>query len=267
MADELAARLDLARNAAREAGALTLRHFQSRGLQVERKSDRSPVTIADRQAEQHLRGRIEAAFPGDAIVGEEFGERAGDSGWRWILDPIDGTKSFICGVPLYGTLVGVEHQGRSRIGVIHIPALAETVWAAEGGGAWYAKGDAQPVPARVSACERLEDGVFLTSQVDGFQRRGAEQAFQTLQSRAYITRTWGDCYGYLLVATGRADVMIDSDMHLWDIAALLPVLEEAGGTLTDWSGQATIHTSEAVATNGRLFDDVLSVTRPFSRRP
>jgi histidinol phosphatase-like enzyme (inositol monophosphatase family) len=266
-ADDLAARLATARDAAGEAGELTLRHFQTRGLQVERKSDRSPVTIADREAEQHLRRRISAAFPDDAIVGEEYGEREGSSGWRWILDPIDGTKSFICGVPLYGTLVGVEYESRSRIGVIHIPALGETVYAAVGGGAWYVKRDAAPIAARVSNCERLADGVFLTSQVDGFTRRGAEPAYKRLEAQAYITRTWGDCYGYLLVATGRAEVMVDSDMHLWDIAALLPVLEEAGGTLTDWSGVATIHTSEAVATNGRLLDEVLAVTRPFARRP
>jgi histidinol phosphatase-like enzyme (inositol monophosphatase family) len=264
--DALDQRLQLARDAAREAGDVTLRHFQDRGLEVERKSDRSPVTIADRQAEQHLRRRIEAAFPDDAIVGEEFGERGGDSGWRWILDPIDGTKSFICGVPLYGTLVGVEHEGQSRIGVIHIPALGECVYAAEGRGAWYVKGNAEPVAARVSNCDSLAIGVFLTSQLDGFARRGAEPAYKQLEATAYITRTWGDCYGYLLVATGRAEVMIDPDMHLWDIAALLPVLREAGGTLTDWNGTTTIHSGEAIATNGRLLDEVLAVIRPYAQR-
>lgn len=263
--DELGGRLELARQAALEAGRITLEHFQRGDLRVERKSDRSPVTVADRNAEQHLRRRISEAFPGDAVLGEEFGATEGDSSWRWILDPIDGTKSFICGVPLYGTLIGIEHHDKSVAGVIHIAPLQETVYAAEGRGAWYVRGDAAPTPARVSSCDRLQEAVFLTSQVDLFDSRGAHEAFRRLSGEAFITRTWGDCYGYLLVATGRAEVMVDPEMHLWDIAALLPVVEEAGGTLTDWGGERTIHSGEAVATNGALLEQVLAATRPFAR--
>jgi histidinol phosphatase-like enzyme (inositol monophosphatase family) len=262
---ELHARWRLAQDIALEAGRITLEHFQQEGLQVERKDDRSPVTIADRAAEQHLRRRIGQAFPDDAILGEEFGETSGASSWRWILDPIDGTKSFICGVPLYGTLIGIEHDNQSVVGVIHIPALGETVHAAGGEGAWYVKDGCTPIAARVSPRDRLEECVFLTSQVDGFAGRGAAAAFEELQRVAYITRTWGDCYGYLLVATGRADVMIDAEMSLWDIAALAPIVHEAGGRLTDWSGQMTIYSGEAVATNGAVHEQVLAVTRSFPR--
>jgi histidinol-phosphatase len=254
-------RLKFAVDAAREAGQLTLRYFQKADLKVEMKGDASPVTIADRQAEQLLRDRISKAFPNDGILGEELGEQAGTSGYRWILDPIDGTKSFIHGVPLYAVLIGVEHAGQSSIGVIYIPALDEMVYAAKGEGAWYVRAGASPVPARVSQTKSLADSLFLTSSASGFQRRGAWPFFERLVKTAKITRTWGDAYGYLLVATGRADVMIDPQMNLWDCAALLPVLEEAGGTFTDWQGRATISAGEAIATNGHLLDQVLRLMK------
>ena len=142
---ELSRRFELAKTWAVEAGKSTLVHFQ-KGVAVERKEDASPVTIADRQAEQLLRDRITAEFPDDAILGEEFGEQSGKTGFRWILDPIDGTKSFICGVPLYGTLVGIEHESKAVAGIIEIPALAESVSAAIGGGAWHRSGTSEPVP-------------------------------------------------------------------------------------------------------------------------
>ncbi len=264
-APELAARLDLAVSAARAAGQWTLGFFQREDLAVERKSDNSPVTAADRQAEQLLRRRIHEAFPDDGILGEEFGEETGTSGFRWILDPIDGTKSFICGVPMYGTLIGVERSGASEIGVIYVPGLDECIYAATGGGAWYTRGSAAPQAARVSRRDRLSDAVFLTSQVDSYYPRGAQQAYVELERAAYITRTWGDCYGYLLVATGRADVMVDPIMNVWDAAALQPVLEEAGGVYTDWSGRPTIHGGEGIGCNRLLLDQVLAITRRFVR--
>lgn len=263
--DDLIARQTLALEAAREAGDLTLRYFQRDNFSVELKADASPVTIADRQAEIHLRERITAAFPADAILGEELPERPGTSGFRWILDPIDGTKSFISGVPLYGTLIGVEHQGRSVVGVIRIPALDECVYAAAGQGAWYTAGDAEPLAARVSSKDKLSAGLFCTSAVKTFEKQGRLPAYNRLQAAAWLTRTWGDCYGYLLVATGRAEVMVDPQMNVWDCAALQPVLEEAGGTFTDWSGTPTIHAGEAIATNGRVLDEVLAITREYPR--
>lgn len=221
------------------------------------------MTIADQQAEQHLRSRIADAFADDAILGEEFGEQAGRSGVRWILDPIDGTKSFITGVPLYGTMIGVEVDGRAEIGLVYIPALNEGIYAQRGQGAWHFRGDDAPTPARVSNHTSLADGAFLVSQVDSFDGRGAADAYRQLQSAAYITRTWGDCYGYLLVATGRALAMVDPVMSVWDAAALQPIMEEAGGTFTNWQGHPTIHAGEGIGTNGHVLDEVLAITRNF----
>jgi histidinol-phosphatase len=258
----LAKRLEVAVRLAREAGDITLEYFRREDLKVERKGDDSPVTIADRRAEEHLRAGIAAAFPDDAILGEEFPDQPGTSGFRWILDPIDGTKSFIHGVPLFGTLVGVEQDGECRIGVIHIPALDECAYAATGQGAWYVRGSSEPRPARVSTCRTLADALFLTSEVRSFDEHGRREMYDRLQSVARLSRTWGDCYGYLLVATGRAEVMVDPIMAIWDAAALKPILEEAGGTFTDFEGRATIHSNEGVATNGHLLREVLAITRP-----
>jgi len=257
---ELTGRFELARAAAREAAIATLAHFQSDLLAVELKGDASPVTVADRQAEEILRRRIAQDFPDDGILGEEFGEQPGTSGYRWIVDPIDGTKSFVAGVPLYGTLVGVEHQGRSVIGVIQLPALDECVYAAAGQGAWHVRGGSAPRPARVSSCSKLSEALFLTSELR-YPTPDRQQVLARLVEATRVNRTWGDCYGYLLVATGRADVMIDPIMALWDAAALQPILEEAGGVLTDWQGNPTIYSGEAVATNGKLLDQVLAITR------
>ncbi|MFO0903307.1 MAG: inositol monophosphatase family protein [Pirellulales bacterium] len=256
-------RLERAIQVAREGGKSTLSRFQKVDLAVERKADDSPVTAADRDAERLMRERLGEWFPDDAIVGEELGEKSGASGFRWILDPIDGTKSFIGGVPLYSTLVGVERDGEPLIGVIYIPALDEGVYAARGSGAFHFQADSQPTPARVSR-RSLADGIFVLSQVDSFAKRGARTAFDQLQSAAYVTRTWGDGYGYLLVATGRAELMVDPIMNVWDAAAILPVLIEAGGTFTDWRGRATIRGGEGIATNGVILEQVLAITSPFA---
>ena len=263
----LKGRLELALQAAYEAGEITLKYFQRGDLVVERKDDDSPVTLADRRAEEHLRRRIAEAFPEDAILGEELPQRPGTTGYRWILDPIDGTKSFIHGVPLYGTLVGVEHEGESVLGVILIPALGECVYAARGQGAWYRSGEGAPTPARVSNCPKLSEGLFLVSEVGLFETVGRRDLFDRLQASARVTRTWGDCYGYLLVATGRAELMVDPVMQLWDLAALLPVVVEAGGRFTDWQGRQTIHSGQAIATNGQILEEVLTIVGEESSGP
>ncbi|MEX0675733.1 MAG: histidinol-phosphatase [Pirellulales bacterium] len=257
---EVTGRFELALAAAREAGRLTLAYFRSETLAVEQKDDASPVTVADRQAEEFLRHRIAIEFPDDAILGEELGEQPGKSGYRWILDPIDGTKSFVRGVPLFGTLVGVEHQKRSVIGVIFLPALDECVYAATGRGAWYVRGEQAPRAARVSSCAKLSEALVSTSEMR-YPTERRQQAIGRLVQASRVNRTWGDCYGYMLVATGRADVMIDPVMALWDAAALQPILIEAGGTLTDWQGNDTIYSGEAIATNGKLLEEVLAITR------
>ena len=260
-APETAGRLQLAIEAARQAGRITLKYFRRDDLEVQRKADDSPVTVADRQAEEHLRRRIAEAFPEDAILGEELPERPGSSGFRWILDPIDGTKSFIHGVPLYGTLVGVEHAGQPVLGLILIPALDECVYAAVGQGAWYVAGDRPPRPANVSNCPTLSEGLFLTSEVSNFSQIGRRDLYERLEDAARLSRSWGDCYGYLMVATGRAELMVDPVAALWDLAALLPVIEEAGGTFSDWQGRRTVHSGQGIATNGRVHDEALELIR------
>ncbi len=260
-------RLELAKSVAVEAGQHTLQYFQQANLEVERKSDQSPVTVADRQAEQIIRDKIAAAFPADGILGEEFGETVGTSEYRWILDPIDGTKSFISGVPLYGTMIGVERDQRCDIGVVYVAGLDEGIHAAKGQGAWHFRGNSPPTAARVSTKKALADGVFVTSQIDSFEERGAAPVFEQLQRTAYVTRTWGDCYGYLLVATGRVELMVDPIMNVWDAAPLRIIMEEAGGTFTDWQGNATIHAGEGIATNGLILEEVLKITRPYPNSP
>jgi histidinol phosphatase-like enzyme (inositol monophosphatase family) len=259
----LAERLAAARRMASLARELVLRYF-IQDFEVQRKADNSPVTIADREAELLLRREIQTAFPDDAIVGEEFGPQQGSSPFRWILDPIDGTKSFIAGVPLFGTLIGVEQNGECVIGMIDFPGLDRRVYAARGQGAWWQVGNEPPRRARVSECPRLRDALYVTTEIASFAARDAAAAHQQLEESAWYARTWGDCYGYFLVATGRAAVMVDPILNLWDAAALLPILLEAGGTFTDWSGQTTIHSGDAIATNGRVLDEVLAITRPFS---
>ena len=254
---DLEPRLALAVEAAREAGRITLHYFRRDDLDVELKCDDTPVTRADMRAEEYLRQRIAAAFPDDGVLGEELAEQPGTSGFRWILDPIDGTKSFIHGVPLYATLIGVECEGQSVLGVIRIPAMDECVYAARGLGAWYVQGDQQPRPARVSPQRSLARSLFVTSEVLSFDKSGRRAAFDRLQTAARLTRTWGDGYGYLMVATGRAELMVDPIMALWDAAAMPPILEEAGGTFTDWRGNPSYQAGEGVATNGLLLPEVL----------
>jgi histidinol-phosphatase len=258
-AAEVDARLELALQAAREAGHITLDYFRREDLEVQRKGDDSPVTMADRRAEEHLRGRIAEDFPDDSILGEEMPDRAGSSPFRWILDPIDGTKSFIHGVPLYGTLIGLECAGEPVLGVIRIPALDECVYAARGRGAWYVQGRQPPRTAQVSRRGPLSQGLFLTSEVRTFDEIGRRDVYERLQARARLSRSWGDCYGYLMVATGRAEVMVDPVVAVWDLAPLLPILQEAGGTFTDWQGRATIHSGQAIATNGVVLEEVMAI--------
>ena len=259
------ARLAFACEIAQEAGAHTLKYFRNDSLGVDHKGDGSPVTVADREAEQLLRERIGERFPEDAILGEEFPLKEGTSGYRWVLDPIDGTKSFIYGITMYTNLVAVldESTDEPILGVINAPAAREMIYARVGGGAWYQDGDKELVQARVSQTQNLEQALFLSGDLYGFRERpnDAMDVYMALEKTARVTRTWGDAYGYLMVATGRAEVMIDASMSLWDAAALRPVIEEAGGSFTSWEGNPTVQAEEAVATNVHLAEAVLSLTR------
>jgi histidinol phosphatase-like enzyme (inositol monophosphatase family) len=250
---ELKELLEFAVDLAHGAGEITLQYFR-RKPETSKKSDGSYVTIADREAESCLRRRIAERFPDDGILGEEEGESQGTSGRRWILDPIDGTFAFVHGVPLYGVLIAVEIEGELSVGVVNIPALGEIVSAAKGVGC-FLNGE----PARVSTTAELKDALLLSTSFSECARYGFGRAAELLQQRAKVSRTWGDCYGYVLVATGRADVMLDPVMNLWDCAPLLPIMEEAGGTFTDWRGVRTADGGNAIATNGLLFDEVMGV--------
>lgn len=238
---------------AHAAGQHTLKYFRSESLVVDAKSDDSPVTVADREAEQLVRDLIAERFPDDTVQGEEFAEQTGTSPYRWVVDPIDGTKSFICGVPLYSTLLALELDGEPLGGVIFIPALDEIIVAAMDQGSWHRVGDQGPwLRAQVSDKSDLAQAVFVTSQVDTFGERGAAESYMRLEKAAWITRSWGDGYGYLLVATGRAEIMVDPICNAWDVAAILPVVVEAGGRFTDWKGNATTRGGDGLGTNGKL---------------
>jgi histidinol-phosphatase len=248
-------RLEFAVKIAREAGNFTLQYYRQPNLAVERKCDGSPVTAADQGAEKLLRMLIAERFTTDAILGEEFGESPGESGYQWVLDPIDGTKSFVSGVPLYTTLVAVLQNGEPLIGVIYAPAVDEMIYAALGEGCWHVIEGGEPRPARVSTVDSLAEAVFLTTCVRSYtidRKTDGRPVFDNIASSCRVNRTWGDAFGYLLVATGRAEIMIDPVMNLWDAAALLPIITEAGGEFFDWLGRPTVHGGEGIATNGAL---------------
>lgn len=251
----LASLLDFAVETAWRAGRVTLRYFQT-GLAAEAKTDLSPVTIADRESEQLVRELITNHFPGDGILGEEFGELNPGANRRWIVDPIDGTRSFIHGVPLYGVLLALEEAGEAVLGVLHFPALDETVWGARGEGCWF-----NGRRARVSDTDKLEEALVCASDVELFDAQGRRGAWDRLRGQVDITRTWGDCYGYALVATGRAEAMLDPILAPWDSAALKPVIEEAGGIFTDWNGSPTHLGGNAIATNAALAETIRSTLR------
>jgi histidinol phosphatase-like enzyme (inositol monophosphatase family) len=247
--------LEFATDLAWRAGRMTLARFQN-GTAVEWKADASPVTAADREAEQFVREQIEKRFPGDAIVGEEYGTVRGDSDRRWIIDPIDGTRSFIHGVPLYGTLLALEIRGDPVLGVIRLPALDETVAAATGLGCWW-----NGRRAYVSKTTSLADALILTSDPATIRSTGRAAAWDELAAASGTTRTWGDCYGYALVATGRAEAMIDPILSLWDAAAVAPIVREAGGAVTDLDGRPRHDSGHLLASNGVLADRLLDLLR------
>ena len=230
-------------------GDIAARHFRDTAVAraAQQKSDGSPVTHADLEAERAARAWIERRFPEDGILGEELGTTRPNARRRWIIDPIDGTKSFVCGVPLYGTLIAVAEAEEILVGAAHFPSIGETVVAARGEGCWW-----NGARCEVSQVTRLEDATVLTTD-ERFPEDARKLAgWRTISQRARLSRTWGDCFGYLLVATGRAELMADGVLAPWDAAAILPIVEEAGGVFTDWSGARTAFGGSAIATNRGL---------------
>jgi histidinol phosphatase-like enzyme (inositol monophosphatase family) len=233
--------LDTAVALATDAGAFVLSHYQ-RGIDVELKADRSPVTAADLGAERLIRAGLAARFPSHAIVGEELGANADGASHRWFVDPIDGTRSFVHGVPLFGVLLGV----------CHLPGVGETLAAARGlGCTWNGR------PARASSKTSLAEATLVYSDCRHLEGRLGRR-WTALQAATGLQRGWGDCYGHCLVATGRADVMLDPVMNPWDVAALVPILQESGGRMTDWAGAVRVDGGDAVSSNGHLHDAVLA---------
>ncbi len=251
--DPLDAALDAAQAIAFEAGRLTLGYFQA-GVRPELKPDDTPVTVADREAEALIRDRLAAAFPGDGIVGEEYGGEAGRSGRRWLVDPIDGTKSFVRGVPLYAVLLALEEHDVVTVGVAYFPALGEMIYAARGRGA-YLDG------RRVSVADTPDLARAFVSCTDpgSFERHGRGDAWRRLQQACYMRVGWGDAYGHALVASGRLELMLDPIMNAWDCGPFGVILPEAGGYFGDWSGNETVHGGEAVSTSRTLLPRVLEL--------
>jgi histidinol phosphatase-like enzyme (inositol monophosphatase family) len=238
--------LKAAEELARHIGGVALTHYRSL-LKVETKAEGSPVTVADREAETAARAWLAARFPDDGVLGEELGELAGTSGRRWIIDPIDGTKTFVRGVPLWGSLVALVEGERVLAGAACFPAVGETIAAAPGEGCWW-----NGQRARVSNCATLAGATVLITDERTFRSASKREAWRTLTGEASIARTWGDCYGYLLVATGRAEAMVDPIVNPWDAACFQPIIEEAGGVFTDLNGATTAFAGSAIATNQTL---------------
>lgn len=248
-------RYELAIEAANKAGRHALRYYEA-NVNVEWKQDHSPVTVADREAEQLLRDTLLEKFPSDGFLGEEFGDVPGSSGYRWIIDPIDGTRSFVRGVPLWATLVGLEYQGEPIAGVVAAPALGQTFRALRGDGAFR-----NDQPIAVSAVDTLPKSHLYYSSISWFIRAGKTEMFLRLVAETERQRGFGDFYGFLLVAQGSGEIMFEYGCHPWDLCAPAAIIREAGGQLTDWDGKPTIYSRYVLASNGQVHDKVVSMLK------
>lgn len=246
-------RYEVAVEVARHAGQLALRYFTG-DFVVEWKKDVSPVTVADREAESLLRTRLLERFPQDGFLGEEHGEQPGTSGYRWIIDPVDGTRNFVRGIPLWGTLVGLEYKGEMIAGVVEVPGLGQTWRALRGDGAYR---DGRRL--QVSTVGELDQATMFYTGLSWFEKAGRRDAFLELARRVQTQRGYGDFYGHMLVAQGSGELMIENGVKVWDMAALQPIVEEAGGRFTDWQGRSTYLRPDVLVSNGRLHDEVLRV--------
>ena len=261
LADDLADDLALALQLADTADAITLDRFRAADLRVTRKPDRTPVTDADTATEDALRAVLGTARPGDAVLGEERGGDLPDSGRGWVLDPIDGTKNYSRGVPAWATLIGLTVHGRAVVGVASAPALGRRWWGAQGLGAWTSEHGGPPRRITVSGVADLADAYLSTTDFRTFTREGDLDRWLGLADACWETRAFGDFWQYCLVAEGVIDVAVDRSASVWDLAALVPILDEAGGRLTDLDGVATHDGGNALASNGHVHDAALTVLR------
>jgi histidinol-phosphatase len=245
--------LDAAVRVAREAGAATLDWFQLHDLAVDSKDDGTPVTAADRAAERIVRERLAELYPDDGVLGEEEPETQGTSGRRWIVDPIDGTKAFTRGVPLYSTLLALDDEHGPAVGVIVLPALGQLVYAGRGLGCWAD----DEMPARVSDTATLDGSYLMSSSFSHWD----DHALVAVKGAGCHLRTWGDGYGYAMVATGRADAMVDPTVELYDVAPMPVIMAEAGGRFTSLDGRPGAAGGSGIATNGVVHDDLVALLR------
>lgn len=265
-AAQLAEWLTFALSLAAAADEEALAGFR-RDLVVATKPDRTLVTQVDQSIERAIRERIRAAYPDHGLVGEEYGEEAGTAATCWYVDPIDGTHNFVRGIPLFATLLAVEHQGEIVVGVVSAPALGERWFATRGGGAWVARGDSEPRAIGVSAVGRIEDAQVLYGSAAGIEASGRAPGFRALLRDAWRERGFGDFWGYMLVAEGAAEAMLEVGPNAWDLAAPLAIVEEAGGRLTDLDGRRRADGGEALASNGRLHSELLARLRGETPAP
>ncbi|HEX8524874.1 MAG TPA: inositol monophosphatase family protein [Tepidisphaeraceae bacterium] len=250
--------LNVASEAAYVAGRKSLAWYNA-GVAVDTKSNDTPVTVADREGEMTIRQIVGKHFPDHSVLGEEHGEVKGSSDYKWIIDPIDGTKSFIHGVPMYGVLIGVEVKGRASVGAVYLPATDELICAADGlGCTWNGR------RARVSDVSDLKEATLVVTSAATLMKRS--DAYEKLASVVKLNRGWGDCYGYVMVATGRAEIMLDATINPWDCAPMVPILREAGGSFSTWRGEETIWGKDAVATNGALNAEVIDILKAETLR-
>jgi histidinol-phosphatase len=256
--------LSLAHLLADTADAISTARFRALDLHVESKPDLTPVSDADTAVEQAIRAVLTRERPGDGVLGEEFGmsaPAAGDGTRHWVVDPIDGTKNFIRGVPVWGTLIALLESGRPVVGLVSAPALGRRWWAAAGQGAYAGTHPGDAATIRVSGVGRLADASFCYSSLGGWEEAGRLEPMLEIMRRTWRSRAYGDFYGYMLLAEGAVDVMVEPELSLWDVAALIPIVTEAGGTFTDLTGQPGVGGS-AIATNGLLHSDLLALLSP-----
>ena len=240
------------------ADDITMRRFRARDLSVQSKPDMTPVTDADLAAEESLRGVLRRARPRDAMLGEEFG-KTGMSPRCWIIDPIDGTKNYVRGVPVWATLIGLMADGEVTVGVVTAPALGRRWWAAQDGGAWTGRSLTKAAACRVSEVTRLEDASFSYSDLATWEQTGRLESFLGLARSVWRTRAYGDFWSHVLVAEGAVDISAEAEVLLWDVAALQIIITEAGGIFSDLSGKPVPDSGNVLCSNGQLHDEVLAL--------
>jgi histidinol-phosphatase len=244
--------LALAHELADRADAITVERFRASDLAVETKPDLTPVSEADRAVEQAVREQLAAARPDDSVLGEEFGAREARGSRRWVVDPIDGTKSYVRGVPVWATLLALEQDGELVLGLASAPALGRRWWALRGSGAFLREGAAPPRPLHVSAVSALEDAQLCVADFDPWRETGQLEGLLDLSSRCWRTRGYGDFWQHMLVAEGAVDIAVDPGVSQWDLAAPLVIVQEAGGRLTDLGGRTRADGGDGVSSNGRV---------------